>query len=321
MEISCVKRERPGRRINLSCFIMKTIIAATDMSVKSRPSLRFAMRLAETMNAKLHIVHVHYVLRASMWSDEQYSFYQNKASDILSKELDAFADKVLRTDTDRKISVKTVLYQHPDTSAGILEYAELNKGSYICIGTQGAGFFGRLIGSNATKLIRRSEIPVLGIPASYRMRNLSNILYLTDVVDSKAELQQVVNFARPVQAAVTMLHLYHPYELVPNKKLMQLSLCRSVNYPVALEYMPRNPNTGLSGDIEAAQSDFKPSLLVLFTNQDRDLLDRLISPSTTRDMSFISKVPLLSFPKREMHAETHKFATRPGAFTGSRLAI
>lgn len=291
------------------------------MSVRSRPSLRFAVRLAEAMHAKLHIVHVHYVLRASMWSDDQYAYYRGRASEVLRKELESFVNAVVRQKEDNPIPVKAVLYHHVDTVTGILEYAEQNRGSYICVGTQGAGFFGRLIGSNAARLIRRSEIPVLSIPASYRQRSLKSILYATDVVDSKAELAQVVNFARPIRAEVTMLHLYHPYELVPNRDLMQMSLSRTTNYPVGLEYMPRNPNTGLSGDIEAAQSDFKPSLLVLFTNQERNFLDRLIAPGTARDLSFISKVPLLSFPKKVAAPALHKFASRPGAFAGSRLAI
>jgi hypothetical protein len=38
-------------------------------------------------------------------------------------------------------------------------------------------------------------------------------------------------------------------------------------------------------------------MLAMFTNQERDFLDRIISSSSTKDYAFLSRLPLLSFAK------------------------
>jgi nucleotide-binding universal stress UspA family protein len=276
---------------------MKTIVAATDMSANSRPALRFAIRLAAAMNARLLVVHVHYVLRASMWTDGQYQFYQHKTIQVLSNELDAFVKSLRYKLATGPIMIATALYHHLDIVSGIMEFSRQKGADYICVGTHGAGLAGRLIGTNAARLISHSKIPVLSIPATYRQRNFSSVLYATDMVNCEAELEQVVSFAKPLGLTLNLLHLYHAYELPPDKEIIEQSLERKVGYRVNVHYVPRNPDRSLLDDINAALSEFRPWVLAMFTKQDRDFMERIIASSATRQYAFISRLPLLSFAK------------------------
>lgn len=281
---------------------MKTIIAATDMSANSRPALRFALQLAATMNAKLFIVNVYHVLRASMWTDAQYEFYRNKTQQVLMNELETFVKSVRPQNNYVAINYESELFHHLDTVDGIIEYAREKHAVYICAGTHGAGVLAKLIGTNTARLISHSEIPVIAVPGTFRQRRISRVLYASDMSDYNAELQKVLEFVRPLHARVTLLHLYHAYEFVPDKELMEQSLEQTFRYKINVLYVQRNTRLRLDDDIQQKMKKLNPSLFVMFTNQERDYIERLIAGSNTRSYSFISKVPMLSLPKRIANA-------------------
>jgi len=41
----------------------------------------------------------------------------------------------------------------------------------------------------------------------------------------------------------------------------------------------------------------KPSLIIMFTEQKRNMLKKILSPSKTENLSFNTKIPLLAFHK------------------------
>lgn len=277
---------------------MKTIVAATDMSVKSRPALRFALRLALAMNARLKIVHVHYVMRASTWADRVYQSYQSRAIEQLSNELNGFVKDVEQDVKLKPEMMDLAIFHHLNTVDGILEYAERNGADYICVGTHGAGLFSRLIGSNTARLIGQSTIPVLSIPATYRQHDFSNVVYATDMTNVDAELHQVVEFAKELQANIDLLHLYYAYEPVPDVEITQQTFAKRTGYKVQVHYVPRDPESSVLDNIDAAMGKLRPSVLAMFIDQDRDFVDRLLSSSITREYTYFTKVPLLSFAKK-----------------------
>jgi nucleotide-binding universal stress UspA family protein len=294
---------------------MNTIIAATDMSANSRPALRYALQLAATINAKLHIVNVYNVLRASMWTDAQYEFYRTKTQQVLTNELEAFVKSVRPDCNHVPINYETALYHHLDTVKGIIEYARQQQAKYICVGTHGAGMIAKLMGTITEKLIRQSEIPVIALPAAYRQRKITTVLYASDMSDYEEELEQVVEFARPLGATVSLLHLYYAFEFKPDKELMEQSLKQKFRYKINVHYWPRNPKLNLTEDIRHHLKSLNPSVLAMFTNQEQDFLERLIAGSSTQHYSLISKVPLLSFAKR-----TSQLSRKQQEKTGAPLA-
>lgn len=289
---------------------MKNIVFATDMSSNSRAALRFALQMAEASGAKLHVVHVFYVMRASMWQDPVYEQHRAKTRSILLPELKAFAKSAGAAETQH---CEIDLYHHYDTVEGILEFARMKQADCICIGTHGAGLLKKLLGSNAASLIGKSKIPVLGIPAHYRTKRLQNVLYACDMENYEAELKQVMAFAQPLNLSVQLLHLYPSYEFIPDIDLMEQTASRKAGGDVKVTYEQRNADVPLLEDVNAAVKKLKPSVLAMFTNQERDFMEKLLLPSTTKDYSFISKVPLLSFGKSKASTETKKKKAAPVA--------
>jgi hypothetical protein len=73
-------------------------------------------------------------------------------------------------------------------------------------------------------------------------------------------------------------------------------------------YRKADPTIPLNNQLRKDILVMKPSLVVLFTKQNRSWFDRLFEPTISTDMSFIAKTPLLVFRKKNIKEE--KYAIR-----------
>ena len=190
------------------------------------------------------------------------------------------------------------VYHDLNPTDGIIEYAKKVNVSYICISTRGAGILKKLYGTNTSRLITKSDVPVLCIPSSYHKKPIKHILYASDMMDYKNELKKVVAFAKPMQATVEMLHLSYAYELAIDEQLMEDAMMKDLDYKVDLHYKTRDIEKSMIEDISMAVKKSKPSVLVMFTNRERSFFERLFISSNAQEYSFTGKVPMLIFNKK-----------------------
>ncbi len=281
---------------------MEHIIATTDLSVNSKAGMRFAIQLAEARNAKLTFLHIHTVLRASFWSDDQYNAYIRKSKETIMRELPAFVKSVCRSMKVNAENYEMAVYHNLDTVDGILTYASKLNAAYIVTSTRGAGTLKRIIGTHTGKLISKSSIPILCIPSSYRLKPITSILYATDMANYESEATQVVAFARPLNAAIDMLHFSFPYEFIIDKELMEKTLKQKTGYEIAIRYQSRDIEKSLLKELNIAIKNSKPSVLAMFTDQGRSFYEQLFLSSQAKEFAFHPKLPLLSFNKAKSPA-------------------
>lgn len=277
---------------------MEHIIATTDLSPNSRAGMRFAIQLAQQRNASLTFLHIYQVLRASFWSDQQYGHYIAAARQAVMEELSRFVREVYRSMKVKQGDYEVVAHHHLDTVDGILDYTTDHRADYICISTHGAGPIRRLLGSITGSLITRSAIPVLTIPSRYRVKPVTSVLYASDLSDYEQELARVVGFARPLKAPVALLHFSRPFELIIGKEELAQKLRQQTGYDVRFHSKDRNIGLSLLEEIGQAVKTVRPSVLVLFTNQERSLFERIFLSSKAAAFASRPLVPLLSFHKR-----------------------
>ena len=156
---------------------MDKILVTTDLSKNSKAALRFAISLAQQNKAELIFLHVHYVLRASTWTDNNYKAYVELNEQNLVEELAGFVGGVYRAMKVKPKAYRCDVYHAYGIPESIEQYAKDNGCNYICIATKGAGNVERLWGTNTGKLIRTSSIPVLCIPSNYRAKPITKVLY------------------------------------------------------------------------------------------------------------------------------------------------
>ncbi|MES2265107.1 MAG: universal stress protein [Bacteroidota bacterium] len=273
---------------------MEKILVTTDLSVNSRPGIRFAMQLAKQRKAELIVLHVYYVLKATSWSAQTYKNYIEHTKQNLEKDMASFMKAVKRESNIPDVNFSTQLKHGIDTVESIMAFAATHGCSYICISTRGAGVIKQLFGTNTSELIRRSGIPVIAIPKTWRLKPIKNVLYAADFKGYSRELRKVVAFAGPINAQVEMLHLIRTDEEAPKIKLAD-EFKNNVN----VSYRSIDIESTILENIDKVIKLEKPSVLVLFTHQHRTLIDRILFPGNAEEYCFDGKVPLLSFNKAE----------------------
>ena len=139
---------------------IKNILVPCDFSEQFRNTLNYANFLADSMDSKLHIIHV---IEPILFSFE-IVVTENKL-DLLPIEMEKIAKKNLEkiasvlTESDTKF-VTDVL--HGNAYEEILNYAEKNKIDLICIATHGhSNLENLLFGSTTEKVLRKAVCPVL----------------------------------------------------------------------------------------------------------------------------------------------------------------
>ena len=251
------------------------------------------------MGAELIILHVHHLLRASFWSESEYELYLRKHAENTMEELQPFVKRIYKDLSYTPGKHRIALHRHFDVTAGIIEFATDNNCSYIVTTSRGSGAVAKLLGTNASALIRQSPLPVITVPFNYRTHAVTKILYASDMLNYDKELPSLVELAKPLEASIELLHFRYSYEPEIEPHLMEQNLQRRLNYPVHMVYRQRNTDRPVLEDIEHYIATSKPSLLVLFTHQDRGFFERLLTPGNARSYVSHPEVPLLSFRKEE----------------------
>ena len=279
---------------------MENILVTTDQSTNSKAGIRFAIQLAAHRKASLTILQVYHNMKPSSWSDSAFKKYQDAFKQKTTEELKSFISGIYHGMDAPEVRYELVLLSNIDVVDGIMDYATKNGCAYICISTRGAGILRKIFGTNTAQLITKSQIPVVCVPSSYHLREIKHILYASDMTDYGNELQKVVNFARPFDASIDIIHISYPYEFEFDKQMMEAALQKKTHYTVNLLSRSRNMDNTLLQDLDDALEINKPSVLVLFTHQSKSMFEKLFSPSNSTAYSFYGKIPLLTFSKNDL---------------------
>lgn len=275
---------------------MKKILVTTDFSANSKAAMRFAVQLASQADVALTFLHVQHILRMTTWNESAYVSYETGEIARLNEALTDFVHSVCKPLKTTPKNYQCVVENSPFTDSTIRDYAADHGFDYICISTHGAGMMETLFGSTASNLINQSSVPVIAVPTTYRTSQLSTVLYLSDL-SRLDEVKRVVDFARPLAAAVELLHIKEFYESTIDPAIIGAAVQKQTDYPVAVQVKPRDMANALTGDIDTAINAHKPSVLVMFTTQTDGFLARLMGTGNSVDYAFLTTVPLLVFRK------------------------
>jgi hypothetical protein len=106
-----------------------------------------------------------------------------------------------------------------------------------------------------------------------------------------------VAFARPLGASIKVLYLNRSKEVFPAGKTMKAQLKGGSYRNIDLEIEESPAGQSLPANLQKQVNRLRPSLIVMFTDQGRSFFQKIASPSNTEKVSFMTKIPLLSFHK------------------------
>jgi hypothetical protein len=155
----------------------------------------------------------------------------------------------------------------------------------------------KIFGTHTGNLITHGNTPVIAVPASYRRKPLTRLLYATDLADYIPEIQRLIQFASPLKTQVRAMHLNYLGEILLNENTLRTVFQEQFHYALEVSMIPADPNLSVRRNLQRHLAAFKPSMVVLFTQQRESVLQRLLYPSVAERLSFQLKTPLLVFPK------------------------
>ena len=172
---------------------MKNIIVPIDFSDESIKGLNVALLFAKKQHTNIQLVYVKKKsndYRATSFSEEK-AFAEKKFEALVSKH----NPELLYDSTLRYIIKKGKIYQE------VVNQAESYKDSLIAMSTHGASGFEELfIGSNASKIISATDLPVITVSKGKCPDNIKKIVLPIDIspktrqkVSYTAELARVFN--------------------------------------------------------------------------------------------------------------------------------
>ena len=104
-------------------------------------------------------------------------------------------------------------------------------------------------------------------------------------------------FAKPLKTTIELLHLTSVLENSDSIEAIETAIKKIAAYHINFNITNRNPNESLITDIETAVKKRKPSMIIMFTEQNRSLFQKIFLSSKSAEYSFNAKVPLLVFNK------------------------
>lgn len=278
---------------------MKKVIVPTDFSVNSKSGVQFAIHWATQQKLELVFIHVLYVLRATRWSESYFEKYAAQEEAFCKIKFEKFISGIYRNMNVKPGRHSIIIVQGISPDVTIQDYCMRNSDiDYICISTRGAGKFKKIFGTNTGNLITKSPVPVLAVPKTYRISAIKNLLYATDFRNYSEELKKVVDFALPFKATVEVLHFTWPNEIVFDEKTIEAAFKKKYKYGLKIRFEKNDAVKSLIENLQTQIKITKPSVVIMFTNQQRTFFQKILLSSKAEELSFEAKVPLLVFNKK-----------------------
>lgn len=184
--------------------MIKKILVPTDFSSQAESALKVAAQIAKEKGCQIYLLHilempVHIVdLMSSGSSAPEAVFFMKQTH----KKFEEIMDQDYLEGID---VIETVSFE--DILRGIIDACDKNDIDMIIMGSHGSSGFEELfIGSNAEKVVRTSEKPVLVIKEDCNIFEVNDLVYATNFDnEDKPSLIAAHQFAKELEAKLHLL--------------------------------------------------------------------------------------------------------------------
>jgi nucleotide-binding universal stress UspA family protein len=270
---------------------MKKIIVPTDFSVEAENALRVAADIARENNGEIFLLHqldlpLHLSNNAGGELPEALFFMK------LAKER---FDNLMKVDFLHGVTV------HGDVAtgaafSGIMDTVTRYGADLIVMGSHGAdGIRNRYIGSNAEKVVRNSEIPVLVIKDRKERLDVNDFVFATDLnPKSTSALKKADKFAKSTNCKLHLLYVNTPSKFLTTRQAEAKVKAYLKDVDVTPEdYSIYNDKTIEKGVFNYAK-DIKGDIIGLGI-QGRRGLSHFFGGSKSGDLVNRASVPVITF--------------------------
>ena len=276
---------------------MDKILVTTDFSVNAKGGILFGIQLAQQLQCTLVFYHSTSILKPSIWSQSHFENYKTMEEERLKKALDHLVMELMIKNKTNEVSYTCEVETGTSIQKNVLNYAKAIKATYICMSAGGASQLKKIIGSNTSALISSSPIPLFIAPSNYKQKPIKTIWYASDFTNLTAELNKVKKIAASFAAKTKVIHYNYALYLDDQQKKIKQIIQKHKNTDIKFTFKHLDLEHSLADQLQIDLAKSKPSLLILFTKQNRSWLEQLFLSSKTTELTFNTKTPMLILRK------------------------
>lgn len=272
------------------------ILVPTDFSKTADRALRYALTFATT-GSTIILHHAFMPLESGFYSQKRKGEDNLELGKEVKAQLKELAEQAaeIRGDVSFEIAL--------DKGVGercILKAATSRKVDLIVMGTTGAsGLKEKLIGSVTADVMNQASCPVIGVPEKYVERPLKHIAFASDyMLEDLEALKWVSQVAERFRAKVVITHFDLSQSPDAHRKTLSATyrtlVKQMVPYPGITYHV--QPAKDIAEALKKLSQTKNLDLLAMITHRRKGFFQKLLNQSVTKQVSYQSQVPLLSFP-------------------------
>jgi len=288
------------------------LIVPVDFTPASDNACFYALELAARFHARVKLIHTYGIPDVGPFIMEEGEFYQSTLNTQFSEIREQIDKKLI--ELEHKLKNYIVSKSLPDIPIiklmiyGILDEitlysSEVDQASLIVIGLLGDNSVSYGSSSKiATRIIEKSNIPVLIIPEEHQfsgIENNKNILYLTTFDESDfSAIQKLITIVNNIDLKIFCLHIengsINPWDQIKMNGLKEY-FKSSYNLNNVICDIVSSDNM-----IQTLDQFIKKNKIEIITviNHKRGALAKLIHPGITKKILFYTRIPLFVFQDR-----------------------
>lgn len=272
---------------------MKRILVPTDFSDHAKNALKAAAIIAEKSNCEIFLLHLlelpNHLIDSIAVADKTPSIISHikKAKQTLQK--------IKEQPYLKDITIHSFV-QFERAFSGILSFNNKNKIDLIVMGSHGtSGVEEILIGSNAEKVVRLSEIPVLVIKKDAREFKFKNFVFASDFSKEISKpFKKMIEFAKFFDANLFLVMICTPnsFKTSQDAKKIMSEFMSDFDFPNNSLHLFNDTN------IESGITNFSKTIdadLIGLCTHGRTGLSHFFNGSTSQDLVNHATTPILTF--------------------------
>lgn len=270
---------------------MKTILVPTDFSESAFNAALYAMDLAKSLQAKIHLLNIYHIPNPLKTLPVEIIITPDELKSDTESELKKTA--ALLQEIKPGSAEITLASRNGHSGEEIIAYAKFVHADLVIMGMRGAGIVKeKLIGSVATSVINHCPVPVLVVPGEASYHKVNNVIFASDGEDihEQSHLNLLLEVIRTHDSRLNIVTIL-PKHGHDSRESIAERLDRSfMNVHHAYHFPQTNDiSKGILDFVQSHHGDW----LVMIPRK-HTFLQTLFSESHTRQMAFHTHIPLLT---------------------------
>lgn len=272
---------------------MNKILVPTDFSTEAENALKVAAMLAKKYDAEIYLLHM---LEIPLQEIDPVNAHSDIPEAIFFMKLaHQKFQGLIESDYLDGVTVH-------ETVKSDITFNEIKAACYeydidlIVMGSHGAsGLKEMFIGSNAEKVVRTSEVPVLVIKNEHRTFDINNFVFASDFKkDNKNTYKQAVDFAKSFDATIHLVMVNTPNNFLTTEE----STKRINKFIAGNDYEKANINIYNDESVEQGILNFSKSInadLIGISTHGRQGIAHFFNSSISEDLVNHANRPVITF--------------------------